>query len=438
MHEASKKRTDSNSRLHKVPPGQVPDQVPSAPKAESPIPKIDYSVFRSLFPAEDSADLDAPKVQMAPSETPSPALVKQSRPTVLPRGGESAQIGVRKYHSLSTFVEGPSNRLAMTAAQMAIQFPGKLNPIYIFGGTSLGKTHLLEGICSESRKQKGRKPVLFMSAEQFTNSYIESVNSQGMVSFRNKFRDISALLIDELHFFQGKPGTQAELSRTIDTLKNLGVQLVLTGDKPLKELTGIRPEILSRLEAGVVCEIQPPDKEMLHSIFRRMIQQREVSISEEVSRFIVSRLNTHARQLAGAMNRLHMAYLSSNKPITVSVAEEVLDDLIRCNRKPVHLSDIDKVICEIFGIAGQSLQSKSRSKQISYPRMLAMWLARKYTRSALSEIGRYFGDRKHSTVVSAQKKVESWINIDAKLDCFDQQSAISEVLQKVERCLQVG
>ena len=429
MHEASKKLMDSKIRSCMG----SPTRVSSAPKNEATLPKINYHQFPFLFPDEEPEKSDSQAVQADPQ--------KPLPPPPAPRKSGPPQAGVRKYAALSTFIEGPSNRLAMTAAQMAIQFPGKLNPVYIFGGTSLGKTHLLEGICSESRKQKGRKPVLLMTAEQFTNSFVEGFakpGMQGTTSFRNKFRDISALLIDDLHFFQGKNATQTELLRTIDNLRNQNVQLVLTGDRPLKELVGIRPELLSRLEAGMVCEIQPPDKEILHAIFRRMVQQRNLPVSEEVSRFVVSRLNIHARQLSGALNRLHTTYLSTGKPVTVSVAEEVLDDLIRCNRKMVRLADIDKVVCEAFGIGQQSLQSKSRSKQVAHPRMLAMWLARKYTRNALSEIGRYFGDRTHATVVSAQKRVESWINDDTKLDCFDQQCSVSEVLQKVERLLLAG
>jgi len=436
MHEASKKLPDSKTRLRVVPSPQVS----SVPKDEAALPKIDYSQFSRLFPVEEEPTSNDKKPEFASVSpvTLVSASAEQLKPTVPPYKSAPSQVGIRKYFALTTLIEGPSNRLAMTAAQMTIQFPGKLNPLYIFGGTSFGKTHLLEGIYSEFRKQKGRKPALYMSAEQFTNSYIESLKNQGMAGFRNKFRDISALLIDDVHFFQGKAATQTEFVRTIDTLKNQGVQLVFTGDKPLKELTDIRPEILSRLEAGMVCEIQPPDKEMLHAIFRKMIQQRNVPISEEVSRFIISRLNRHARQLSGALNRLHMTYLSSNKPITIPIAEEILDDLIRCNRRSVRLPDIDKVVCETFGIGQQSLQSKSRSRQVSYPRMLAMWLARKYTRSALSEIGKYFGDRTHATVVSAQKRVESWINDNTKLDCFDQQCSISELIQKVERLLQAG
>ena len=441
MHEALKKLKESKTSL----PVAAQARMSSVPEERAKRPKFNYHQFPSLFPVEDAVE---------PEKNTTATVMVGSPQLFLPQSGvleppkfpgiaaapqriEPSPVGIRKFASFSTFIEGASNRLAVTAAQLAVQFPGKISPIYIFGGTSFGKTHLLEGICSESRRQKNRKSVLFMTAEQFTTSCIEGMK-QGMVTFRNRFRDISALLIDDFHFFQKKTATQNELLRTIDVLKSQGVQLIFTGDKPLKELVEIRPELLARLEAGMVCEIQPPEKEMLYTVFQQMIAQRSVPITEEVSRFVVSRLNTHARQLSGALNRLHTTFLTSGKPITIAMAEEVLDDLIRCNRKAVRLPDIEKVVCETFGIGNQSLQSKSRAKQVAYPRMLAMWLARKYTRNALSEIGKYFGDRTHSTVVSAQKKVENWINENAELDCFDQHCSISDVLQKVERLLQAG
>lgn len=343
----------------------------------------------------------------------------------------------RKLSTLASFVEGISNRLAKTSAQIAVLHPGQMNPMYIHGGTSFGKTHLLEGICSEVRAMKNRRPALFMTAEQFTTAFIESLR-HGAPGFRNKFRGISMLLIDDIPFFAGKNSTQTEFIHTLDTLKNQGVQLVFTGDRPLRELTGLRPELLARLEAGAVCGIDPPERDTLLRIFQQMVRQRNIPICEEVCRFVVSRLNTNARQLSGALNRLHTIHLAQEKPITVSVVEEALDDLIRNNRKSVRLADIEKVVCETFGLVEQSLQSPSRAKQVSYPRMLAMWLARKYTRSALSEIGKYFGNRSHSTVVSARKKVDAWLNENAEIECGDHLCSVSELVQKVERTLQTG
>lgn len=312
-----------------------------------------------------------------------------------------------------------------------------MNPLYIHGGTSLGKTHLLEGICSESRKRKGRQPALFLTAEQFTSAFIDGLKN-GTPSFRSKFRNISMLLIDDIPFLTGKTSTQSELLQLIDQLKTQGVQLVFSGDRPLSELKGIRPEILSRLESGMVCGIEPPERETLLSIFRQMIKQRGLPFSDEVARFVVSRLNSNVRQLSGALNRLHTVHLANGKPMTVKLAEEVLDDLIRSNRKSVKLADIEKVVCETFGLGEDSLQSRSRTKQVSAPRMLAMWLARKYTRNALSEIGKYFGNRSHSTVVSAQKKVDSWISDEAEIDLHEQPCPIGELIRKVEQNLQAG
>lgn len=409
--------------------------------------KFNFNRFPSLFPmdekqgevdsgqwtvnSEKKTDQKSPKPKTPPSSgTQFPARTPQSPPP-------KTQNLKPKYATLATFVEGFSNRLAKTAAQLAVLSPGKMNPIYIHGGTSLGKTHLLEGIYSDLKTQKGIKAPLYMTAEQFTSSFIGGLR-QGTASFRNKFRGISALLIDDITFLLGKNATQLELLYLIESLKNQGVQLVFTGDRPLKDLTDFRAEFVARLEAGMVCEIQPPEREILLAIFQRMVQQRQVPISAEVCEFVVSRINSHARQLSGALNRLHATHLATNQPITIAVAQEVLSDLIRNNRKPIRIADIEKVVCETFGISEKSLQSKSRTKQIAHPRMLAMWLARKYTRSALSEIGQYFGGRTHSTVVSAQKKIDTWLEENVTMDCFDQSSPINEVIQKVERMIQIG
>ncbi len=354
--------------------------------------------------------------------------------------------GSRRFETLETFVAGPSNHLARQAADFAIRYPGKINPIYIHGSTSLGKTHLLEAIWSAVRKHSGtgkigsatgsaRKPPLFMSAEQFTNAFIASIRQGGMPAFRNKFRDISVLLIDDLPFLAGKKQTQTELVHLIDTLKSRGVQLVFTGDRPLGRLTELRGEILSRLEAGMVCGIKTPESETLLAIFRQMIAARGIAVPDDVCRFVVGRLNAHARQLSGALNRLHAVHLTTGEPITLATAENALDDLLRSNHRPVKIQDIEKTVRETFGLGTQALQSKSRSKSVSHPRMLAMWLARKYTRSALTEIGKFFGDRSHSTVITAQKNVEKWLNDDTEILCGDSDCRAAEAIRRLEQAL---
>ncbi len=305
----------------------------------------------------------------------------------------------------------------------------------------MGKTHLLEGLWSEIRRRRDRKPPLYLTAEQLISAFLDSIQSgsrDGIQRFRNRFKGISTLLIDDIQFLARANATQVELLHALESLRQQGVQMVLTGDRPLKELKGIRSEILCRLEAGMVCGIELPEREMLLKIFQNMVAARNLPIHADVCRMVASRMGTHARQLCGALNRLHAVHLSTGLPITLEVATETLADLARTNRRDVRLSDIEKAVCDTFGLSEDALRSKSRARQISTPRMLAMWLARKYTRSALSEIGHFFGDRSHSTVLTAQKKVDAWIDAAHPIHAESADVPISEAIRKIEQLLQAG
>ena len=335
----------------------------------------------------------------------------------------------RRFASLETFLEGLSNRLACRAADLAIHHPGQINPMYIFGPTSVGKTHLLEGIWSAVRKNSSRRLPLYMTAEQFLSSFLETIRpgsgQDRNQNFRSRFRGISHLLIDDIQLFARAASTQTEFLQVFDMLCNQGVQLVFTGDRPLKELP-LRNELLHRLVSGMVCGIELPERELTLRICENLIRQRELPMEAEVCRLIASRFGVHARQVSGALNRLHAVYLANPEPITVAVAEEALGDLLRLNRRDIRLSDISKIVCETFELSEESLRSKSRVKQIATPRALAMWLARKYTQSALSEIGVYFGNHSHSSVISAQRKIDKQIGED---------KTMAERIQRIEQTL---
>ena len=339
----------------------------------------------------------------------------------------------RKFATMATFLEGLSNRLAYRAADLAIHHPGEINPVYIFGLTSVGKTHLLEGIWSAVRKNvsriASRRMPMYMTAEQFLSSFVETIRTGAArdrtQNFRNRFKGISHLLIDDIQFFARAESTQTEFLQVFDSLRSQGVQLVFTGDRPLKDLP-LRNELLCRLESGMVCEISLPERELSLQICRAMIDQRGLPMDEDVCRLIASRFGVHARQILGALNRLHAVYLTNGETITVAVAEEALSDLLRLNRRDVRLQDIAKIVSEAFDISEETLRSKSRVRQIATPRMLAMWLARKYTRSALSEIGLYFGNHSHSSVIAAQRKIDQQIGTN---------KTITEVVQKIEHVL---
>ena len=356
-------------------------------------------------------------------------IVKVAKPQARTAVASSVRLA-----TLDSFVEGFSNQLARKIADVAILQPGAMNPIFIGGPTSVGKTHLLEGICERYGRHPDRKPALYMTAEQFTTAFIQSLRG-GTEPFRDRFRNISLLALDDLHFLEGKTTTQIELLSVVDMLRQRNVQLVFSANRPLVELTKLSGELTTRLQGGFVCQIGPPEREMLSQILRQMALERRIALSDEVCRFVVSRFTTHARQLSGALNRLYVAHLTTGAPIDVPFAQEALADLIASNVRPVKLEDVERVVRETFGLDDEELKSKSRSKRCADPRALAMWLARKHTRSALTEIGAYFGGRRHSAVLSAQKKVDQLLKTNASMENGSVAFAVSDAIERMERSL---
>ena len=379
-----------------------------------------------LFPNADAADArDAEVLRDANGFN----IVKVAKPQARTAVASSARLA-----SLDTFVEGFSNQLARKIADVAILQPGAMNPIFIGGPTSVGKTHLLEGICERYGRYPNRKPALYMTAEQFTTAFIQSLHG-GAGSFRDRFRNISLLAVDDLHFLEGKTTTQIELLSVVDMLRQRNVQLIFSANRPLAELTKLSGELTTRVQGGFVCQIGPPEREMLSQILRQMALERRIALSDEVCRFVVSRFTTHARQLSGALNRLYVAHLTTGAPIDVPFAQEALADLIASNVRAVKLEDVERVVQETFGLDDEELKSKSRSKRCADPRALAMWLARKHTRSALAEIGAYFGGRRHSAVLSAQKKVDRLLQTNGSIENGSAAFAVADAIERLERSL---
>lgn len=344
----------------------------------------------------------------------------------------------RKFAALNTFVAGSSNRLALASAETAAQRPGQLTPLLIYGPTGVGKTHLLEGIWSAARRLHHALPVVYVSAEQFTSHFVEAVRGSGMPSFRRKFRGVGMLLLDDLQFLAGKRGTLIELLHTIDALLKEGRQVVFSADRSPGELEDLGPELCTRLQSGMICRVEPPDFATRVGIVAQMVRQFRFDVPPDVQQFVASRLTSHAREIAGALRRLQATSEVLGKPVSLALAEEALAEMIRQSGRAVRLPDIEKAICDVFGLEAASLQSDGKSKRVSYPRMLAMWLARKHTRAALSEIGSYFGRRSHSTVISAQKRVEDWLSGGKSIDLADRAWHIDEAIRHVERQLRAG
>ena len=413
--------------------------------------KLDFNVDESLpRPVSESSKDSPPPTGKEHNGRPTPAPSRSKRAGRSKVTGRSKASGAaggagprggpprRKFSDLESFVEGPSNKLARAAAEMVSVRPGELSPLVIYGPTSVGKTHLLEGIWTTARRADRGLAAVYLSAEEFTTGFLEALRGGGLPSFRRKNRGVELLIIDDLQFFSGKRATLVELLYTADTLLRSGGQLVFAADRSPAELADLGPELVTRLESGMVCRIDPPDYETRLGIIARMSQRFDLVLPPEVSHFIASRLTNHARELSGALCRLQATSRAMKQRITLSLAEQALSEMVRNSRRVVRLADIEKAVCETFGIQESTLQSERTAKRVTHPRMLAMWLARKHTKNALTEIGRYFGRRSHSTVISAQKRVERWLADGHSLKLADRTWDVDEAIRQVERHLRTG
>jgi chromosomal replication initiator protein len=344
----------------------------------------------------------------------------------------------RRFAALEAFVVGPSNRMAHASAQMVVEEPGRFSPLFVYGPTGVGKTHLLEGILIAARKRHPRIHAIYLSAEQFTTYFVEALHGSGLPNFRRKYRGVQLLIIDDVQFFARKTATIGELLFTMDTLIRQGSQIVLSADRSPTELRELSPEFTARLAAGIGCHVDPPDYQTRLGILRHLAAKIGFALPDDVAEFIATHLTSHARELAGALNRLDAAERIWKKPITRALAEDALAEMIRHGARAVRLADIDKAVCEVFGLEAETLQSGRRAKDVSHLRMLAMFLARKHTRAALSEIGQHFGRRSHSTVISAHKAVTGWVAKETKIELTGKSWTVEEAIRRVEEQLRTA
>jgi chromosomal replication initiator protein len=370
-----------------------------------------------------------PPTGESPAGEPPRRALRQSSPV-----GSAAPAGVngRRFARLEMFVVGDENRVAYAAACAAPARLGAVSPLFFHGPTGSGKTHLLEGVWSAARSAPSRPRCVYLSAEQFTTFFLEALQGSGLPSFRRKYREVQLLVIDDVQFFRGKRATLVELLHTIDTLHRAGGQLVLAADRPPTELAGLGPELTARMAAGLVCGLSPPERPARRAILERLAVQRQVAVPAEVLDVLAERLPGDARRLAGALNRLEVASHALAVPITTALTAQTLGDLFQTAQRPVELPDIERAVCEVFGVERPDLHSPRKSKAVAQPRMLAMWLARKHTRAALQDICRYFGRRSHSTVISAEKAVATWMEDNAILRLPQGDCDIQEAIRRVE------
>jgi chromosomal replication initiator protein len=342
----------------------------------------------------------------------------------------------RRFSTLDSFVVGTCNRLAHASAQTAAERPGALTPLVVYGPHGCGKTHLLEGIWTAARRGACANAV-YLSAEQFTTLFVAALRGGGLPNFRRKYRGVELLLIDDLQFLVGKRATRVELLHTIDSLLREGRQLVFSADRQPSELSELGPELTTRLAGGMVCKLEAPARETRLRLVREFARRLEVVLADDVAEFIADRITAGGRELAGAVNRLHATARILACPIDRIFAETTLVESA-IGARMVRLNDIQRAVCDVFGLPKDSLQSSRRSKAVSGPRTLAMWLARKHTRAGLAEIGQFFGRRSHSTVISAEKRVSDWMAQQAEVDLANARLRVEEAVRRVEAQLRAG
>ena len=312
-----------------------------------------------------------------------------------------------------SFVVGTSNHFSHAAALSVAQKPAlNYNPLFIYGGTGLGKTHLMQAIGNYVLNFGKIRNIHYSSAESFMNEMIQSIQTGTMLDFRNKYRRVDLLLIDDVQFLAHKESTQEEFFHTFNTLYDSRKQIVLTSDRPPREISNIEERLISRFQWGLVTDIQPPDLETRIAILKKKAISDSLLLPDEVLMFIAKHIKSNVRELEGSLIRL-LAYSSlTGNDITVDLAEEVLKNILQHEEKNITIEHIQQRVAEHYDIPVAELKSKKRTKKIALPRQVAMFLCRKLTDLSLIEVGSHFGGRDHTTVMHACDKIGRWIQSD--------------------------
>jgi len=320
-------------------------------------------------------------------------------------------------YTFDTFVVGNSNRFAHAACYAVGEAPSRAyNPLFIYGGVGLGKTHLMQAIGHHILQKYRSVTVTYVSSEQFTNELISSIRDDNTSGFRNKYRNIDVLLIDDIQFLAGKERTQEEFFHTFNSLYEANKQLVISSDRPPRNIPTLEDRLRSRFEWGLICDIQPPDLETRIAILRKKAQMENLNVPYDILDYIANSIESNIRELEGALIRLVAYATVTGRPLDMELATEALKDILPPPRpRKITIEMIQKEVCSYYNIEMSELLSKKRNKQLVVPRQVAMFLCRKFTDASYPQIGDQFGGRDHTTVIHAAEKVEKELDSDPEL-----------------------
>ncbi|HSK53939.1 MAG TPA: chromosomal replication initiator protein DnaA [Jiangellales bacterium] len=382
-----------------------PDAGPAAPPGQenSGRPRAATTPDR----AATGPDGPRPTAPTEPGPDLTSAYLPQHAGDALRRDAEQARLNPR--YSFDTFVIGSSNRFAHAATVAVAEAPGKAyNPLLVYGDSGLGKTHLLHAIGHYARTIYPGTRVRYVSSEEFTNDFINSIRDDKASAFQRRYRDVDVLLIDDIQFLEGKIQTQEEFFHTFNTLHNANKQIVITSDRPPKQLSALEDRLRNRFEWGLICDVQPPDLETRIAILSKKAAQDRLNVPPEVLEYIASKISTNIRELEGALIRV-TAFASLNRqPVDPALAEVVLRDLVPTDSGPeITAALIMAQTAAYFGLSIDDLQGSSRSRVLVTARQIAMYLCREMTELSLPKIGQQFGGRDHTTVMHADRKIRT-------------------------------
>ncbi len=401
--------------------------------------EVRFAIDAELFQAarREQAEADAGTRGRGDTETkkevpPEPSPAGAGEPvTASPRPHVPAS--QRRWRRLGEFVVGPGTRVAHASALSVVEAPDQgVNPLVLYGPVGTGKTHLLEGIYGGLRRSQPGWRVVFVSAEDFTNRFVQAMRLGKLGAFRKHFRGCEALLVDDLHFLATKKATQEEFQHTFDALHGDGRPVVVTCDCHPRLAGEFAPELTDRLLGGAVWGLAPPDGDTRLAILRAKAA-RGGPVPEEVLGFLAAQLRGNVRELEGALHSLRHFSRVTGRPIDLALAREALADLLRHAVRVVQLADVDRAVCRVLRLEAGALQSRQRAWAISHPRMLAIYLARKHTAASYGDVGQHFGGRNHSTAVAAEKKVRQWLAADGELALGERRLRVREVVELAER-----
>ncbi|NUN68113.1 MAG: chromosomal replication initiator protein DnaA [Bacteroidetes bacterium] len=381
---------------------------------------------------------------VVPSDEPAPAIVVSPNepagraPEVTPAKAEQSLYSqplayektfLNKRNTFNNFIKGESNQLARAAAMAVANNPGgtSFNPLVLYGGTGLGKTHLMQAIGNYALETGKAKRVMYVSSEKFTNEFIDAIRNDATTDFSNFYRSMDILIVDDIQFFTGKEKTQDSFFHTFNSLHQLGKQIILSSDRPPKELQGLDERLISRFQWGLTADIQPPDLETRSAILRNKCQRDDVTIPEPVLDFIAANVKSNVRELEGCYTKLLFNASLLGKDIDIEMAREVLSSVVTEVRSPLTVEEIQRIVSDYYDIPNDLLRAKTRKQEVVIARQVSMYLAKELTNCSLKTIGLNFGGRDHSTVIHAYQTVEEQIKIDPKF-----RTTIDQIKKKID------